>query len=112
MEKALQDFDEAIRLNRWYPHFFNHRGEILRALGRMDQALQDFNEAIKLNAKYPEALFNRAAVLEQIDPQEAVRAWEGYLRVAEETPALAGKAPDVRKRIAAWKAKLKDSAAC
>ena len=110
MEKALQDFDEAIRLNRWFPHFFNNRGIILRALGRTDQALQDFNEAVKLNPKSAEALFNRAAVLEQIDPRGAVKAWEDYLRLAEETPALAEKALDVRKRIEAWKAKLKDSA--
>jgi len=110
MEKALQDFDEAIRLNRWFPHFFHNRGTILRALGRMHQALQDFNEAIKLNAKSAEALFDRAAVLEQIDPREAVKAWEDYLRLAEEKPALAGKASEVRKRIEAWKANLKDSA--
>jgi tetratricopeptide (TPR) repeat protein len=110
MEKALQDFDEAIRLNRWFPHFFNNRGIILRALGRRDQALQDFNEAIKLNPKSAEAFFNRAAVLEQMDPREAVKAWEDYLRLAEETPVLAEKAPDVRKRIEAWKVRLGESA--
>jgi tetratricopeptide (TPR) repeat protein len=110
MEKALQDFDEAIRLNRWFPHFFNNRGIILRALGRTDRALQDFNEAIKLNSKSAEALFNRAAVLEQIDPREAVKAWEDYLRLAEETPVLSEKASDVRKRIEAWKTKLGETA--
>jgi len=110
MEKALQDFDEAIRLNRWFPHFFSNRGIILRALGRTDRALQDFNEAIKLNPKSAEALFNRAAVLEKMDPREAVKAWEDYLRLAEETPVLAEKAPDVRKRIEAWKVRLGESA--
>jgi hypothetical protein len=39
-----------------------------------------------------------------------VKAWEDYLRLAEETPALAEKASDVRKRMEAWKAKLKGSA--
>jgi tetratricopeptide (TPR) repeat protein len=110
MEKALQDFDEAIRLNRWFPHFFSNRGIILRALGRTDRALQDFNEAIKLNPKSAEALFNRAAVLEKMDPREAVKAWEDYLRLAEETPVLAEKALDVGKRIEAWKVRLGESA--
>jgi tetratricopeptide (TPR) repeat protein len=110
MEKALEDYDEAIRLNRWFPHFFNNRGIIQWTLGRTDQALQDFNEAIKLNPKFAEALFNRAAVLELIDPREAVKAWEDYLRLAEQTPLLAEKVPPIRKRVEAWKAKLKDSA--
>jgi tetratricopeptide (TPR) repeat protein len=110
MEKALEDYDEAIRLNRWFPHFFNNRGIIQWTLGRTDQALQDFSEAIKLNPKFAEALFNRAAVLELIDPREAVKAWEDYLRLAEETPLLAEKVPPIRKRVEAWKAKLKDSA--
>jgi tetratricopeptide (TPR) repeat protein len=110
MEKALEDFDEAIRINRWFPHFFNNRGTILRALGQPEKALQDFTEAVKLNPRSPEAVFNRALALEQINPREALQAWESYLPMAREIPAMQDKIPEIEKRIEAWKARLNNSA--
>ena len=106
LEKALEDFDEAIRLNRWFPHFFNNRGTILRAQGQTERALQDFTEAVKLNPRYPEAVYNRALVLERISPREALQAWESYLPMAREIPAMQDKIPEIEKRISFWKSRV------
>jgi tetratricopeptide (TPR) repeat protein len=90
----------------WFPHFFNNRGTILRALAQTGRALQDFTEAVKLNPRYPEAVYNRALVLERISPREALQAWESYLPVAREVPAMGDKIPEIEKRISFWKSRI------
>jgi tetratricopeptide (TPR) repeat protein len=105
LEEALEDFDEAIRLNRWFPHFFNNRGTILRALGQTEKALQDFTEAVKLNPRSPEAVYNRALVLEQTSPREAPQGWEDYLRLVQNIPAMQDKLSEIQKRINFWKSR-------
>jgi len=59
VEGALQDYNEAIRLNPEYAEAYNHRGVARYAKGDMEGALQDYNEAIRLKPDYVKALNNR-----------------------------------------------------
>ncbi len=57
---ALNDYNQAIRLNPRNPATFNDRGNIKRAKHDLDGALADYNRAIELNGANPVAYYNRA----------------------------------------------------
>jgi tetratricopeptide (TPR) repeat protein len=56
---AIQDFDQAIKLNPHQAPVFNNRGLLYRLKGEYDRALQDLNEALRLDSAYGPAWFNR-----------------------------------------------------
>ena len=58
-EKAVQDFNQAQKLNPKEPEIYYSRGLAHRRLGKHDLAVQDYTEAIKLNPKNAETYNNR-----------------------------------------------------
>ena len=48
-DRAIQDFDQAIKLNPNYAIAFYNRGNAYRLKGQHDRAIQDLDQAIKLN---------------------------------------------------------------
>jgi lipoprotein NlpI len=58
-ERAIQDFDEAIRLDPKNKTAFNNRGYVYAAKGQYRRAIQDYDEAIKLDPKLAIAFLNR-----------------------------------------------------
>ncbi len=61
LERATQDYNEAIRLDpKFYRAYFN-RGINYRDLGQTDKAIADYSEAIKLNSEFAEGYIDRAA---------------------------------------------------
>jgi lipoprotein NlpI len=75
-DRAIQDFNEVIRINpRDGPRFaLSSRGNAYKGKGDYDRALQDFNEALRLNPKDPAALVNRGTIFyERADFQRAVQ---------------------------------------
>jgi tetratricopeptide (TPR) repeat protein len=58
-EKAVQDFDQAIKLNPKHTNAFNNRGVAYTGLKQFEKAVQDFDQAIKLNPKHANAFNNR-----------------------------------------------------
>ena len=58
-DKAIQDFDQAIRLDPHYPDAFNNRGIARGGKGEREKAIQDFDEAIRLDPNHAIALHNR-----------------------------------------------------
>ena len=48
-EQAIQDFDEAIRLNPQDAHAYYSRGRAYVRLGQYEQGIQDYNDSIPLN---------------------------------------------------------------
>jgi tetratricopeptide (TPR) repeat protein len=48
-DRAIQDYDEAIRLDPNFAKAFNNRGAAYAAKGENDRAIQDYDEAIRLN---------------------------------------------------------------
>ena len=58
-DRAIADYNEAIRLDPKYAFAYNNRGNAYRAKGDNDRAIADYNEAIRLEPKYMTAYFNR-----------------------------------------------------
>jgi len=69
-DKALQQFNRAIKLNPKYHWAIAHRGIIYRLMERDEQALQDFNHAIKLNPKYDWVIANRGIIYRLMERDE------------------------------------------
>lgn len=59
-DRAIQDYDEALKLNPARAATLNNRGLAHSAKGEADRAIRDFDAAIRLDAKYAAAFFNRA----------------------------------------------------
>ena len=59
-DRAIADYDEAIRLDPQYADAFNHRGFSYGKKGDYDHAIADHDEAIKLNPKDAVAFGHRA----------------------------------------------------
>ena len=86
-DRAIADFDEAIRLNPQYALAFNNRGLTYHAKGNNDRAIADYDEAIRLNPQ--EAIFyNRGLAYSQkgdrdraiADYDQVIRLNPGYRR--------------------------------
>lgn len=60
LEKAIADFDRAIRINPRLADAYNNRGNVWQAKGNLDKALRDFDEAIKFDPRHNRAFNNRA----------------------------------------------------
>ena len=58
-ERAIPDFDRAVRLTPDYAPAFRNRGNAYRATLAFDRAIQDFDEAIRLSPEYAVAFTNR-----------------------------------------------------
>jgi tetratricopeptide (TPR) repeat protein len=56
---AIQDFDQAIKLDPRYADAFNSRGMSYHSKGQNDRAIQDFDQAIKLDPSLVSAFFHR-----------------------------------------------------
>ena len=60
-DRALQDYEQAIRLNPSNAYAYNNRGIIYRINGEYARAIADYDEAIWLkNGDFPAAYYNRA----------------------------------------------------
>jgi tetratricopeptide (TPR) repeat protein len=64
-DRAIADFDQAIRLDPNLAAAFGSRGEAYRNKGEYDLAMQDYNEAIRLNPNDPASFNNRGIVSRQ-----------------------------------------------
>jgi tetratricopeptide (TPR) repeat protein len=58
-DRAIQDFDQVIKLNPNDTAAFNNRGVAYVDKHEYDRAIQDFDQAIKLNPNYALAFNNR-----------------------------------------------------
>jgi tetratricopeptide (TPR) repeat protein len=56
---AIQDYDQAIKLNPNDTHAFNNRGNAYANKGQYDRAIQDYDQAIKLDPNYAAAFDGR-----------------------------------------------------
>jgi len=58
-DRAIADYNEAIRLDPTYANMYNNRGNAWGAKGDYDRAIADFNEAIRLDPTFAIAYRNR-----------------------------------------------------
>jgi tetratricopeptide (TPR) repeat protein len=81
-DRAIQDFNEAIRLQPNRADVFNNRGMAFDYKGDYDQAIQDYNEAIRLKADYADAFNNRGLVYaEKGDSDKGIQDFDQAVRL-------------------------------
>jgi tetratricopeptide (TPR) repeat protein len=76
IDRAIGDYDTALRLDPGLADIFNARGELWRRKGDRPHALADFGAAIKLNPQHEAARANYKSLaleLERIGAQMAIK---------------------------------------
>jgi tetratricopeptide (TPR) repeat protein len=76
IDRAIADYDTALRLDPTLADIFNVRGELFRRKGDRPRALADFATAIRLNPQHEAARANHKALaqeLERLGAQMAVK---------------------------------------
>ena len=58
-DRAILDYDQAVRLNPSHANAFSNRGVAYARKGDYDRAIQDYDEAIRLNPNHADAFSNR-----------------------------------------------------
>ena len=65
-DRAIQDLNNAIRLEPNYPEAYNSLGVAHAGKGEYDQAVTSYDQAIRLDPNYAIALYNRALALQAL----------------------------------------------
>lgn len=63
--RAIQDYDQAIRIRPNYPEAFNNRGYVYYHKQDYDRAIENYDQALKLNPKYVKAFNNRGGAYDE-----------------------------------------------
>jgi lipoprotein NlpI len=81
-DKAIADFDEAIKLNPKNASAYNNRGSSHSESGDADAAIADFDAAIKINRRYASAYINRAnAYAAKGERERAIKDYDAALKL-------------------------------
>jgi tetratricopeptide (TPR) repeat protein len=67
IDRAIGDYDTALRLDPTLSDIFNIRGELWRRKGDRPRALQDFGAAIKLNPQHEAARANYKSLAQELE---------------------------------------------
>jgi tetratricopeptide (TPR) repeat protein len=82
LDRAVADFNEAIRLDPKLAYPYNERGDSYKAKGDFDRAGADFNEAIRLDPKFASAYNSRGNVyLHNRDFDRAIADYNEAIRL-------------------------------
>jgi len=73
-QSAINNFDEAIRLDPEYAIAYGNRGIAYSKLGEYSKAIEDYNQAIKLYPNYSKAYFNRGFTFSKLGNQQKALA--------------------------------------
>ena len=86
-DRAIQDYDQAIKLNPSNAIAFSARGVAYGNKGQYDCAIQDHDQAIKLNPNYADAFYNRGvAYAKKNDLQRALADFKKFSELAPSDP--------------------------
>jgi tetratricopeptide (TPR) repeat protein len=99
-DRAILEFNEALRADPAYKRSYNSRGNAWKGKGELDQAIADYNEAIRLDPSFSFPYNGRAAAY--YNKGELDRAIADYNEVIRLDPSLA--AP-YSNRAFAWRDK-------
>jgi lipoprotein NlpI len=85
--KAIEDFNEAVRLDPRHPGAYTARGRAYNREGDTDAALRDFARALAIDPKYPYAFNGRGETYELLQNLDA--ALENYEAAIKTDPRYA-----------------------
>jgi tetratricopeptide (TPR) repeat protein len=77
IDRAIADYDGALRLDPAHADAHNARGELWRKKGDLPKAVADFAAAIKLNPDHVTARANHRALAQEAERQGALKAVAG-----------------------------------
>src|SRR4029077_11704670 len=81
-DRAITDYNEAIRLDPKFAFAYNNRGSAYHDKGDTDRAITDYNEAIRLDPKLAFAYNNRgSAYHDKGDPDRAITDYNEAIRL-------------------------------
>ena len=83
-EKAIQDYDKAIKVNPGKANAYNNRGWAYYLLKQYDRAIQDYDKAIKLDPEFALAYNNRGIAYKNLKQYD--RAIQDYNKAVELDP--------------------------
>jgi tetratricopeptide (TPR) repeat protein len=87
--QAIDDFNEALRLEPDYASAFNNRGVAYRNMGDLDRAVADYDQAIRLKPDYLAAYYNRGlALADKREYGKAISDFTALLRVDPKNPIV------------------------
>ena len=95
-EKALEDFNRAIKIDPTKAAGYLGRANTLNIMGRYEQCLEDYNKALDINPKLANAYVNRASAYSHLG--EYQKAIADYERGLELDPKIDDK-PGFMKRL-------------
>ena len=72
-EKAIEKFEEAIKINSRYAKAHNDLATVYGRIGEFDLALLEFNEAIRIDKDYADAHYNLGILLEFLNQEDLAR---------------------------------------
>ncbi len=105
-DKALRDFDVALRLNPAYGKAYFNRAMIFASRANFRAAAEDLNNACLYDARNPEPFLQLGRIYEEKFEGMGVAALERYDKYAE----LGGRDPATLDKVRAWR-ELKKQAA-
>jgi lipoprotein NlpI len=81
-DRAIAEYNEAIRLDPKFAYAYSNRGLAYDHKGDLERASPDYNEAIRLDPKYAQAYFNRGnAYYQKGDDDRAIADYNEAIRL-------------------------------
>ena len=81
-DRAIQNYDEAIRINPEAADAYNSRGDAYHGKGDYDQAIRDYDEAIRIDSQDADAYNSRGVAYHGMgDYDQAIRDYDEVIRI-------------------------------
>ena len=88
-EAALEQFDQALQLDRNFPHAWYNKGTVLGNLGQYRQAVEALEQALRLMPEFIDALYNKGVALARVGrAKEALEIFEQTLIQSPNDPQV------------------------
>jgi len=84
LERGIEDFDEAIRLDPQYAKAYNNRGLTYCDLGQFERGIEHYDEAIRLDPQHAEAYYNRGLTYSYLGKKSvAIADFEKFITLSD-----------------------------
>jgi tetratricopeptide (TPR) repeat protein len=86
--KAVEYYQKSLTIDPRNPDVITDMGISYRKLGKPEESVKAFKKALEVDQNHALALFNMGIVLRDDlkDYEAALKAWETFLKVAEDSP--------------------------